>query len=87
MHYTGKECDLPLYTDTYESIKSVPIVQSSTEYENPETGETTILILNEEICMGDQIEHTLVNPKHISYYGIIVQENPFYNALVLISTE
>ena len=26
------------YTDAYKAIKSVPIVQADTEYENPETG-------------------------------------------------
>ena len=46
MHYTGKECDVSPYTDAYKAIKSVPIVLADTSYENPETGETTILILN-----------------------------------------
>jgi hypothetical protein len=49
IHFTGKECDVSPYTDTYEAIKSVPIVQAATAYDNPETGETTILILNEAI--------------------------------------
>ena len=39
------------YTDAYNVIKNVPIVQSATAYENPETVDTKNLILNEAICM------------------------------------
>ena len=52
MHFTGKECDVATYTDTYNTIKSVPIVQTDTAYNNPETGETMIQILNEAIWVG-----------------------------------
>ena len=46
MHFTGKECDVAPYTDAYNTIKEVPIDQAAAVYNNPETGETTILILN-----------------------------------------
>ena len=65
MHYTGKECDISPYTEAYEAIKSVPIVQAATAYGDTETGETTILIMNEAIWMGDQMDHTLVNPNQL----------------------
>ena len=65
MHYTGKECNMSPYKDAYEATKSVPIVKVDTEYENNDTGETTILILNEEICKGDKMKHTLVNTNQL----------------------
>ena len=49
MHFAGKECVVSLYTDTNKAIKSVPIVQAATAYDNPKTGETMIVILNEDI--------------------------------------
>jgi hypothetical protein len=87
MHYTGKECDVSPYTEAYEAIKSVPIVQAATAYDNRDTGETTILILNEAIWMGEQMEHTLINPNQLRAYGITVQDNPFDPAPIFISTE
>ena len=30
IHFTGKECDVAPYTDAYETIKAVPIVQEAT---------------------------------------------------------
>jgi hypothetical protein len=38
MHYTGKECDVLPYTEPYEAIESVPIVQAATAYHNRDTG-------------------------------------------------
>ena len=46
MHFTGKECDVAPYTDAYNNIKVVPIFQTATAYNNHETEDTTILILN-----------------------------------------
>jgi hypothetical protein len=87
IHYTGKECDVTPYTDAYEAIKSVPIVQAATAYDNPETGECTMLILKEAIWMGDKMDHTLVNPNQLRSFGITVQDNPFSEAPTFIATE
>jgi hypothetical protein len=87
MYYTGKECDVSPYTEAYEAIKSVPIVQAATAYNNRDTGETTILILNKAIWMEDQMEHTLINPNQLLAYGITMQDNPFDPAPIFISNE
>ncbi len=87
MYYTGKECDVSPYTEAHEAIRSVPIVQAATAYNNRDTGKTTILILNEAIWMGDQMEHTLINPNQLRAYGITLQDNPFDPAPIFISTE
>ena len=87
IHYTGKECDVSPYTDTYEAIKSVPIVRAGTAFDHPETGVTFIFVFNEAIWMGDKMDHTLVNPNQLRSYGITVQDNPFSDSPIFISTE
>ena len=37
--------------------------------------------------MGNKMEHTLVNPNQICSYVITVQDNPFSNSPIFISTE
>ena len=44
--YTGRECDVMPYTDTYESVKGVPIVTAATAWTNLESGETFILVFH-----------------------------------------
>ena len=63
------------------------MVQIATAYENPETGDTTILILNKAIWIGETMDYTLVNPNQLRAYGIKVQYNPFAEAPIFISTE
>ena len=72
MNFTAKEFDVVPYTDTYKTIKAVPIVQAAIAYNNPDTGETTILIINKSICMGETMYHNLVNPNQFYAYGMIV---------------
>ncbi len=86
MHCTGRECDVTPCTETHEPIKSAPIVQAATAYDNPETGETTILMLNEAMWMGDKMTHTLVNPNQLRAHGITVQDNPFSESPIYVST-
>ena len=86
MHFTVKECDVAPYNDAYDTIKAEPIVQAATEYDNPETGDTTILILNKAIWMGKTMDHTLVNPNKLHEYGMTVQDNPFSEAPIFTAT-
>ena len=87
MHHTGKVCDVSPYTDTYDPNKAVPIVQAATAVDNQESGETTILILHEAIWLGEQMDHTLVNPNQLRAFGIKVQDNPFDQAPLFLATD
>ena len=87
MHYTNRECDVSPYRDDYEPIKNVPIVQAATAFTSTYTGQTYILILNEALWMGDQMDHTLINPNQMRHYGITVQDNPCSQEPLYIMSE
>ena len=82
-----RECYVSSYNDAYETIKAVPIIKAATTYDNPDKGYNTILILNEAIWMVENMGHTLVNPNQLCSYGMTVQDNPFAEAPIWISTE
>jgi hypothetical protein len=79
MQYTGRECDVSPYTDTYTPIRNVPIVTGATAWTCPNTSETFILIMNEALWMGESLDHSLVNPNQLRQYGVSVQDNPYEN--------
>lgn len=87
LEFTGRECDVSPYTDAYDSIKNVPIVQAATAWTSEETGETVILVFNEALWMGDQMEHSLINPNQLRHFGIQVQDNPYALAPLFIMVE
>ena len=85
--FNGRECDVSPYTDTYDSIKSVPIAKAGTAWTSPESGTTFILVFKEGLWMGDKMEHTLVNPNQMRLFGITVQDNPVCESPLYLTTE
>ena len=47
LSYTGRECDVEPYTETYDAIKNIPIVSAATAWTSLESTETYILVFNE----------------------------------------
>lgn len=60
LSFTGRECEVSPYSDTYESIKKAPIVTGATGYTSPISGKCLILVFNEALWLGDQMSHTLL---------------------------
>jgi hypothetical protein len=87
LNYTGRECDVSPYTDTYDAIKGVSIVKGATAWTSNLTGETFILVFNEALWMGDIMEHSLINPNQLRHHGVHVQDNPYSATQVHIATE
>ena len=87
LNYTGKECDVAPYQDNYDTIKNVPIVTAATAWQSPHTGQLCILIFNEAIWMGDQMNHSLLNPNQLRHHGTRVQDDPTSQYPLSIVTE
>ena len=85
--YTGRECDVSPYSDTYDAIKGVPIVSGATAWTCQFTGETYILVFHEALWMGDVLDHSLINPNQMRHYGVTVQDNPYHEDQMHIATE
>jgi hypothetical protein len=74
--YSSMEVDVKPYHRQYKSITGIPVVQAATAYDDPETGETYILVINQGLYFGDTLEHTLLNPNQMRTNGIIVDDVP-----------
>ena len=72
LQYTGKECDVSPYSDYYEAIKGVTILNEETDWKSLDTGQTYILVLHKALRMGDTLDHALVNPNQLRHYGELV---------------
>lgn len=82
LQYTSRECNVLPYADSYEPICNVPIVTGATAVTSLTTGETHILVFHEAIWMGDQLDHSLLNPNQLCHYGVTVQDNPYAPTLL-----
>jgi hypothetical protein len=56
----------------------IPVATVGSLWVNPAYGQHYILILNEALYFGDELDHSLINPNQIrSYLGDVIQDNPF----------
>lgn len=61
---TGQTCDVSGFHQSFESVKDVPIAQVATAV-TLENGETIVLVINEALYFGAQMNHSLINPNQI----------------------
>ena len=77
LSFIWRECEVSPYADSYESIKKVPIVTGATGYTSPISGKRLILIFNEALGLGDQMQHILLNPNQLRSFAMLVKDDPF----------
>ena len=77
--YTTRTADVYAYDTSIKPKENIPIVTGATAYDDPVTGETFILIVNEGLYYGTRLDHSLINPNQIRSYGIPVWDNPYDN--------
>ena len=73
---TGQCCDVHGFHATFDSIKDVPVSRSATAYVD-KRGDTYILICNEVLHFGPDMQHSLINPNQIRHFGLPVSDNPY----------
>ena len=76
---TGQTCDVKGFHDDFDTIKDVPIARVATAYKDSD-GRTWILIINEALYFGQNMDHSLINPNQIRHFGIPVSDNAYDGA-------
>ena len=87
IHFTGRECDVSLYTNAYKPIKSVKIACAGTAWMLSVSGKTYILVFNERLWMGDNMDHNLINPNQMCHFGVKVQDDPYDDSPLYLMME
>ena len=74
---TERTADVYPYDTSYEPLHNVPIVSAATAWDDPESGLTWLLVINEGLFYGSKLNHSLLNPNQLRYHGIQYNDNPF----------
>ena len=77
LEYTQRTADVYAYMKDIKPIVGVPIVSGATAWDDPITGQTYILVINEGLYYGNKMGHSLINPNQIRDYGIPVWDNAY----------
>lgn len=57
-------------------MSDVPIVQAATAYDDPDSGEMFMLIVNQGLYLGEKLENTLLNPNQLRAFDVAVDDIP-----------
>ena len=67
----------PYDSNNYQPLHNVPIVTAATAYDEPNTNNTYILVLNECLSYGMKLEPSLFNPNQLRHFGVDVWDNAY----------
>lgn len=73
----GQTCEVKGFHSSFDAISNVPVSTVATAWTNPQTGATYVLIFNEALYFGEQMDHSLINPNQLRAFGVPVWDNPF----------
>ncbi len=76
LEYTGEQCDVSPYTNDYDPITNVSVVNAATAFTDESSGETVILRFNQVLWYGSRMRMSLINPNQLRYYGVSVSDDP-----------
>ena len=68
------------YQKSQGPTKDAPIVSAATTHDCADTNETDILVINEYLWLGGQLDHSLHNPNQIRHNGHGFWDNPYDTA-------
>jgi hypothetical protein len=76
LSHCNRTCTVSGFCEQLDAIKNVEIVTGATAWDDPDSGETWILIFHEALWFGDAIKTTLLNPDQTRAHGVKVQDDP-----------
>lgn len=76
LEHHGKVAEVHGFSKSLQSMQNIPIVKAALAYDIPETGETIILVINEALYFGNQLNNILLNQNQMRTHGLIVNDCP-----------
>ena len=76
LEYTNQVVEVTGFVNSFQPLKDKPIVKAAVAYDHPETGEIIVLILNQALYFGNQVNKFLLNPNQLRAYWNIVNNVP-----------
>jgi hypothetical protein len=74
---TNEVCEVTPFLDSYEPVKEVMVARCGTVWTSPDTGCEYLLVSDQMLWFGSQMDHSLINPNQIREYGLPVYDDPF----------
>ena len=75
--FTNRFVDAHAHDESIKPPANVPVASGPTAWDDQVAGQTCILVANEALHCGTNLDHSLVNPNQMQSFGIDHWDNPF----------
>ena len=75
--WTGQTCSVAPFSDHYKAMEDVPIAHAATAWDNPESGETVLLVFYFGLWFGPKLSHPLISPNQCRSIGTSICDDPW----------
>jgi hypothetical protein len=75
--WTGQTCSVAPFSDHYSAMEDVPIAHAATAWDNPQTGETVLLLFYYGLWFGTKLSHSLISPNQCRSIGVSICDDPW----------
>jgi hypothetical protein len=76
LEYTNQVAEVTCFANSLSPLQDILIVKTALAYDHPDTGEVIVLIINQALYFGDQLDKILLNPNQLRAHGIQVDDVP-----------
>jgi hypothetical protein len=76
IEYMGKVAEVYGFSKSLSAMEDVPIIKAALAYDDPKTGETTEIIVNQALYFCDKLTNILIKQNQMRTNGLIVHDCP-----------
>jgi len=77
MSHTGEICEVSPFLSSYDPVQEILVGRCCTVWTNQDDGQEYLLVGDQMLWFGTQLEHSLINPNQLRHYGLAVYDDPF----------
>ncbi len=76
IEYLGKVAEVYRLPKSLSAMQDIPIVKAALAYDNPVSGKTKVIIINQALHFGNQLSYVLLNQNQMRAHRLIVDDCP-----------
>jgi hypothetical protein len=77
LQHTGQLCEVNPFLSSYNPVQEIPVACCATVWTCDVTRQDYLLVGDEMLWFGTQLQHSLINPNQVCLSGLTVHDNPF----------
>jgi len=77
MELTGEVCDVNPFLNSYDPVTEIPVARCCTVWTDQESSTEYLIVADQMLWFGTQLENSLINPNQLRAYGVMVNDDPF----------